>query len=44
MNSKILNKPPYQKELKDLVTLRVAHKCFLIGIGLGMSEEQLEEM
>ena len=44
MNSKILNKPPHQKELKDLVTLRVAHKWFSIGIRLGMSGEQLEEI
>ena len=44
MNNKILNKPPNQKELKELVTLRVAHKWFPIGIGLGMSGEQLEEI
>ena len=44
MNNKILNKPPNQKELKELVTLRVAHKWFPIGIGLGISGEQLEEI
>ena len=38
------NKCPSQRELKELVTSKVAHKWFPIGIGLGMSEEQLEEI
>ena len=38
------NKRPSQKELKQLVTSKVAHKWFPIGIGLGMSGEQLEEI
>ena len=38
------NKCPSQKELKQLVTSKVAHKWFPIGIGLGMSGEQLEEI
>ena len=38
------NKCPSQKELKELVTSKVAHKWFLIGIGLGMNGEQLEEI
>ena len=38
------NKCPTQRELKELVTSKVAHKWFPIGIGLGMSGEQLEEI
>ena len=38
------NKCPTQRELKELVTTKVAHKWFSIGIGLGMSGEQLEEI
>ena len=38
------NKCPSQRELKKLVTSKVAHKWFPIGIGLGMSGEQLEEI
>ena len=37
------SKCPSQRELKELVTMKVAHKWFPIGIGLGMSGEQLEE-
>ena len=33
-----------QGELKELVTSKVVHKWFPIGIGLGMSGEQLEEI
>ena len=33
-----------QKELKELVTSQVAHKCFSISIGLGNSGEQLKEI
>ena len=38
------NKCPTQRELKELVTSKVAHKWFPIGIGLGMSGEQLDEI
>ena len=38
------NKCPTQRELKELVTSKVGHKWFPIGIGLGMSGEQLEEI
>ena len=38
------NKCPTQRELKELVASKVAHKWFPIGIGLGMSGEQLEEI
>ena len=38
------NKCPTQRELKELVTSKVADKWFPIGIGLGMSGEQLEEI
>ena len=38
------NKCPTQRELKELVTSKVAHKWLPIGIGLGMSGEQLEEI
>ena len=38
------NKYPSQSELKELVTSKVAHKWFPVGIGLGMSGEQLEEI
>ena len=38
------NKCPTQSKLKELVTSKVAHKWFPIGIGLGMSREQLEEI
>ena len=38
------NKCPTQRELEELVTSKVAHKWFPIGIGLGMSGEQLEEI
>ena len=38
------NKCPTQRELKELVTSKVAHKWFPIGIGLGISGEQLEEI
>ena len=38
------NKHPSQSELKELLTSKVAHKWFPIGIGLGMSGEQLEEI
>ena len=38
------NECPIQKELKKSVTSKVAHKWFPIGIGLGMSGEQLEEI
>ena len=40
----VTNKRPSQRELKELVTSKVAHKWFLIGIKLGMSGEQLEEI
>ena len=38
------NKCPSQSELKELLTSKVAHKWFPIGVGLGMSGEQLEEI
>ena len=38
------NKCPTQRELKELVTPKAAHKWFPIGIGLGMSGEELEEI
>ena len=38
------NKCPTQRELKELVTSKLTHKWFSIGIGLGMSGEQLEEI
>ena len=44
MYSEIDLKFPTQRELKELVTSKVAHKWFPIGIGLGMSGEQLEEI
>ena len=37
-------KCPTQRELKELVTSKVAHKWFPIVIGLGMSGEQIEEI
>ena len=40
----VTNKHPSQRELKELVISQVAHKWFLIGIKLGMSGEQLEEI
>ena len=38
------DKHPTQRELKELVISQVAHKWFPIGIELGMSGEQLEEI
>ena len=37
------NKSPSQKELKELVTSKVAHKWFPIGIGRGMSGDNLKK-